>query len=263
MGKRASIRKDRTQRIQPGIGKAVVITLAVLILISITGVGVRFFSKGPATDPPTQQDANQPIIDDKQAIIEKYNKSEFVEVIPSLEKYLSRNPNDQEVRELLASAYLLSGNGARSVKEYQTILKSKPDDADTLYKIGVVLQHMDRGNEAITYLNQAVQAAPDVILFHSELARANSRAKFYREAIEEWKIVLNLLPPADKARASALAEIANIYILQGEFALAKEAIVNGLKIEPASDALIELEKKLGGQIQVEPAPSLEETTGGN
>ncbi|MBS3909782.1 MAG: hypothetical protein KGZ93_09190 [Actinobacteria bacterium] len=263
MGKRASIRKDRTQRIQPGIGKAVVITLAVLILISLLGVGVRFFSKGPATDLAPQQNADQPIIDGKQAIIEKYNKGEFVEVIPSLEKYLSGNPNDQEVRELLASAYLLSGNGARSVQEYQTILKSKPGDADTLYKIGVVLQHMDRGNEAITYLNQAVKAAPDVILFHSELARANTRAKFYREAIEEWKIVLNLLPPADKARASALAEVANVHILQGEFALAKEAIANGLKIEPASDALLELEKKLGGQIQVEPAPSLEETAGGN
>ena len=263
MGKRASIRKDRTERIQPGIGKAVVITLAILLLISIIGVGVRFFSKGPATDSSTRQNADQPIIDDKQAIIEKYNKGEFAAAIPSLEKYLSKNPSDQEIREFLASAYLLSGNGARSVKEYQTILKAKPGDADTLYKIGVVLQHMDRGNEAITYLNQAVQAAPDVILFHSELARANARAKFYREAVEEWKIVLNLLPPADKARASALAEIANIYILRGEFAPAKEAIANGLEIEPSSDALLELEKKLGGQIQGEPAPSLEETTGAN
>jgi len=261
LGKRVTNRKGRTQGIRFSAGKAVLITVAILVVISVIGVAVRFWSKGPAG--PAKQVVSQPIINDKQEIIEKYNKGEFNEVVPSLEKYLARNPDDQQVRELLASGYLLSGNTTQSLKEYQAILKTKPDDAETLYKIGVILQHMDRTNEAITYLNKAVQASPDIILFHSELARANARAKFYKEAVEEWKIVLNLLPPADMARASTLAEIAESYVQQGEFALAKEAIANGLKIDPSNESLKELEKKLGGEIQGQPTPGPEATSGEN
>jgi hypothetical protein len=88
-----------------------------------------------------------------------------------------------------------------------------------------------------------------VILFHSELARADTRSKYYSNAIDEWKKVLNLLPPADKLRSSVLAEVANVFILQNDFVQAKGVIATGLSIDPNNEALKALESRTGGQIQ--------------
>lgn len=252
MGRRATSDRKRgiIQSIGASISKALWVALAIIFIIAAIGFVTQVWPKGTgAVKKPVQNKASQSVKDSKKEITEAYSKGDFKTVVPKLEKYISDNPNDQEMREILAASYLLIGDNKRSLEEHQIILKAKPNDPETLYRIGVVLQHMDRTNEAITYLSRAAQAAPNIILFHSELARANSKAKYYAEAVEEWKIVLNLLPPADKARASAIAEIANNYILQNELTLAKEAIENGLAIDPTNEALKELESKVGEQTE--------------
>jgi len=259
----SSQKHSKFQSIGANMGKALWISLAVVFIILAIGFTIKVWPKGAPVENKDSNNASQAVKVDKKEIIEAYGKGDFKAVIPSLEKYLSRNPDDQEMREILASSYLLTGDKKHAFKEYEAILEAKPNDPETLYKIGIVLQHMDRTNEAITYLVRATQAAPNVILFRSELARANTKAKYYAEAIEEWKIVLNLLPAADKARASIFAEIANVYILQNEFLQAKEAIANGLALDPTNEALKTLEAKIGGQIQPAPPPGPGVGTGEN
>lgn len=254
MGKRAASRKASTfQNINMDINlqKTLLITLAVLLVAIAIGLGLYFWPKTVGQD---QADKNiqKPEITSKKAIIEEYNKSNYKNVIPGAENYLKSNKDDLKMREILASSYLLTGNSKKSLAEYQLILESKPSDAETLYKIGILQQRMGKQSEALSYLSRAVRAAPNVILFHAELARVSANSNYYPNAVEEWKSVLNLLPPADKARATVLAEIANLYILQDDLIQAKGIIATGLALDPSNETLRALEAKTGGPAQATP-----------
>ncbi|HZD60268.1 MAG TPA: tetratricopeptide repeat protein [Anaerolineae bacterium] len=253
LGRHAASRKRGIiQSIGSNVSKALWISLTVVFVISAAGLVVQVWSKGADDKKQVQSGASRSAEMSKREILEGYARGDYKTIVPDLEEFISHNPNDQEMREILASSYLLTGNSERSLKEYQAILKAKPNDPETLYKTGVVLQYMGRTNEAIDYLGRATRAAPSIVPFHAELARANSSAKHYAEAVEEWKIVLNLLPLDDTSRASAIAEIANNYMLQGELVLAKEAVTNGLAVDPDNEALKELESKIGEQTETTP-----------
>jgi len=250
LGRHAADRKQSTVRTMDiRVSKYIWISLAVALTVCTVGLGIYLWPKGAPTDNGAQTQVAEKNDLSRKQIIDTYNKGDYKAVIPSLESFLAANKNDAQMREILASSYLLSGDNKRAGDEYQLLLKTKPNDAELLYKVGILLERTGRQNEAITYLNRAAQAAPNVILFHSEVARADTRAKYYDNAIDEWKKVLNLLPPADKLRSSVLAELANIYILQNDFVQAKGIIATGLSIDPNNETLKALESRTGGQIQ--------------
>lgn len=251
LGRHAADRKQSAVKL-PDINvdyKYIWISLAVVLTLCIIGLGIYLWPKGKAVDTGAQTQVVEKNDLNRKQIIDTYNKGDYKAVIPSLESFLAVNKNDATMREMLASSYLLLGDNKRASDEYEVLLKAKPDDAELLYKMGIVLERTNRHNEAVTYLNRAAQAAPNVILFHSELARADARGKYYDNAIDEWKKVLNLLPPADRLRSNVLAELANIYILQNDFAQAKGIIATGLSIDPNNEALKALESRTGDQAQ--------------
>lgn len=265
LGRHAAGNKKRgiAQIMSAGVSKGLWISLAVIFIISMVGFAIQAWPNGTVAKKPSENPSSQPIKMNKSKLIDAYNRGDFKTIAPSLERFVSDHPDDQEMREMLASTYLLTGNEKRSLEEYRAILKANPSEPGTLYRIGIVLLHMDRTDEAISYLNRATKAAPNIIIFHSELARANFKGKYYSEAIDEWKIVLNLLPTGDKTGASVFAEIANNYILQNDFVQAKEAIASGLDIDPANEGLKVLESKIGGHIQANPASVPGVGIGGN
>lgn len=255
MGKRAASRKASTfqnMNMDINIQKTLLITLVALLIVAAAGLGIYFWPKTAGKDQSNKSIQSRELTS-REAIVKEYNKSNYKIVIPNAENYLKSNEKDLKMREILASSYLLTGNEKKSLAEYQQILESKPGDAETLYKIGVLLQRMGKQSEALSYLSRAVRAAPNVILFHAELARASANSNYYPNAIEEWKSVLNLLPPADKARATVLAEIANLYILQNDIVQAKGIIATGLSLDPDNETLRALDAKTGGPAQTAPA----------
>ncbi|WP_461373956.1 tetratricopeptide repeat protein [Candidatus Aquicultor sp.] len=264
LGRHAADRKQGTVKdMDIRVSRYTWISLAVVLAICTIGLGIYLWPKGAPTDNGAQTQVTEKNDLDRKQIIDTYNKGDYKAVIPSLESFLAANKNDAQMREMLASSYLLSGDNKRASDEYQLLLKTKPNDAELLYKTGILLERMGRQNEAITYLNRAAQTAPNVILFHSEVARADTRAKYYDNAIDEWKKVLGLLPPADKLRSSVLAELANIYILQNDFVQAKGIIATGLSIDPNNETLKALESRTGGQIQgLSPSSSSSSTNTG-
>lgn len=228
--------------------RVLLVLLAVFAAALVIVPMVILWPKGHRGNTPQKQAATVEITNPSQ-ITDAYNKGNYKEVIPGLEKYIRANKNDLKMRELLASSYFLTGDSQKALNEYQDILKAKNEDPDTLYKIGVVLEHMGREKESIEYLSRAVHASPNTLLFRIELARASAKGKYYANAVDEWKSVLNLLPADDKARADVLAEIANIYITQNNYTQAKEIIATGLAINPNNQTLRDLEAKIGAQIQ--------------
>lgn len=234
------------------------IGLAAALVVALVGLAV-FFWLGASTDGTPDQGLSREDQITKSQLTESYDRGEYKAIIPRLEEFLAEN-NDSKVREMLATSYLLTGSNKQALDEYQTLLKERPKDAELLYKIGILLEHTNRQNEAITYLGRAVQAAPNVALFHAELARLNTRAKFYANALDQWKMVLNLLPANDRSRADVLAEMANIYILQNDFTQAKGVIVTGLNLDPQNKALLALKDRVEGRNFATPAPSGESTS---
>ena len=228
-----------------------ILLMALIIIIAISS-GVYLLLKSFSIKNHSQaSQAAQEKINERQ-IIETFNKGDYKTVIAKLEKYLVENKAsaskaNNKLREILASSYLMVGDSQKAMSQYQDMLKADPNNPETLYRIGVLLQLLGQQNEAIGYLSRATEAAPDVILFHVELARANAKAKNYNNSIEQWKAVLNLLPPADKSRASILAEMANIYILQRDLVQAQGIIATGLALDPDNEALKALESKISRQ----------------
>jgi tetratricopeptide (TPR) repeat protein len=230
------MRKDSKSRIKSIIAFAVIAVIVVGVIVYFVWPRTPLLS-GNTTDDNGELTVTQ--------ITNLYNEGKFGLAAPALSKYLASNPNDITMRDMLASSYLLIGKNKEAISEYKTLLKTKPDDADILYKIGVTLQRMGRRHEAIVYLSRASTASPKTILFRIELARANTKAKLYNNAIEEWKSILDLLPENDQTRVNIIAELANIYLIQANFNEAQKVLEQGLAIDPENTTLKALELKSG------------------
>jgi tetratricopeptide (TPR) repeat protein len=178
-----------------------------------------------------------------------YDEGKFEPATKALIKYVASNPSDQNMREMLASSYLMTGKNNEAIGEYETLLKAKPNDADILYKIGVIKQKADQQQDAIAYLKRASEASPSTMLFKIELARASTKAKQYDDAIKEWNAAMDLLQQNDKARVDIIAELANIYLIQTNFTQAQSVLESGLQIDPENTELKALVIKSGGMLR--------------
>ncbi|HEY3375433.1 MAG TPA: tetratricopeptide repeat protein [Candidatus Aquicultor sp.] len=235
-------------------GKIIAIMAVVAIVVLAIGAGIIYLITAPA--PSKKQIAavsKQDQITETQ-LIETYNKGDYKAVIPRMEMFTAAHKDNIKIRDMLASAYLLTGQIKQALDEYEAILKAKPNDAETLYKMGVLLEQTGRRNEAITTLDQATKAAPNVALFHAALARVDTKAKFYSQALDQWRAVLNLLPSNDTSRADVFAEMANIYILQNDVTQARGVIVTGLSLDPNNSTLKTLKATVDNQNTSTPAP---------
>jgi tetratricopeptide (TPR) repeat protein len=218
------------------------IIYALIAIAAIAAIVYFVWPKTPSIDNNSQTDGGELTV---TQITTLYNSGDFDKASTALAKYLASNPNDLAMRDMLASSYMLVGKNKEAISEYETLLKSKQNDADILYKIGVIKQRLGKQQEAIAFLQQASEAAPDVLLIKIELARANTEAKVYDNAIEAWKASLKLLPENDKARVGIIAELANIYLIKADFEKAKDVLEEGLAIDPDNATLKSLEIKSG------------------
>ena len=188
----------------------------------------------------------------KEELKNAYRKGEFKDLIPKLDAYLVDHKYDYEARSMLASALVITGNASRAVKEYQSLVDAKPDNADVLYQAGVAMGQLGRMKDAIEYLGRATKASPNVTLYHSELARLLAKDKQYDAALAEWQQVLSQTPADDRYRATVYAEMASIYVAKGQAGAAKEIVDSGLQIDPQNDYL----KAISDQIAAsQPAPA--------
>ncbi len=236
--------------------KVVVAVVAVLLVAGAGGVAFYLRSgKGKALTLPKAIGAKPAVKKtvSKAEIKRLIEQDKFEKAVGLLETFLKEHPGDVEAKELLASAYVITGDPGNATKLYREILETNPRDAETLYRLGMLYQQSGTLGEAVKYLRQASDNEPTVLLYVSELAKALARADRVPEAINQWNKALTLLSATDVYRASVYAEIADLYLRQNQPAQAATAIASGLRIEPGNERLKSLQAK--AQIPARPAVS--------
>lgn len=74
--------------------------------------------------------------------------------------WLKENPEDRTIRLLLATEYQASGKVAESIREYETLTRQNPDDADILNNLALAYQ-ANKDSRAVSTAEKAFELDPD------------------------------------------------------------------------------------------------------
>jgi tetratricopeptide (TPR) repeat protein len=151
----------------------------------------------------------------------------------ALEEACKKNPKDVQAAFDLGNLYYDQGNREEAEKTFRKVLELKPDHVRALVNLGVVLNEggksqdglaqlekalavkpndsevlavkgqilyaLKRYNEAVDLYKQAIQINSKSQKGHYWLGVAFADAGIYREAIKEWKIVVDIDPDSPDA----------------------------------------------------------------
>ncbi len=165
-----------------------------------------------------------------------YNKGKHKKALPKLTKYLRTNPDDIEARGMLAGSYMLSGELEKAIEQYESILKIDSDDADTRYKLGILLRQVGRVDQAVIELKRAAKQKPSQ-QFLSELAKTYAQKDRLKEAVSSWNKALEFTAGNTNARVSIYTDMGDAYMRMESRGKAKEAYRSGLDLDPNNDYL--------------------------
>lgn len=207
--------------------------IAIIAAAAILAV-VVFVRLGTGSGEKVSQEV---VVPTKAEVRDLYDKGEFKAALPELTRLAQEHPKDTEILTMLASALWLDGQGEQALEQYQEILKLTPDDADTRYRLGILLRQSNKLNEAVKELEKAARARPGSALFLSELAKAYAKQGRYQEAVDNWQGVVNLGPAGSSAQVTAYIELGDALALSGEKEAARQAYEAGLAIKPDHDYL--------------------------
>jgi len=77
-----------------------------------------------------------------------------------LHDWLQKNPQDTNIRLLLASEYLTAGDSAKAMQEYETLTAQKPGDSDILNNLALTY-HLLKSPKAVATAEKALSLKPD------------------------------------------------------------------------------------------------------
>ena len=78
------------------------------------------------------------------------------QVVTMMEKFIKRNPNANDVRAAYARVLVNRKDYPAARREFETLLKVQPDNAATLYALGILATQMDDARGAETYFTRFV-----------------------------------------------------------------------------------------------------------
>jgi len=90
--------------------------------------------------------------------------------------------------------YFRQGQLGKAISEWQTILRTDPDNAEAHYYLGVVYGMQGRVGEAIHEYETALRINPDHAKAHCNLGEAYMVQDRWNEAVREFKVALRLNP---------------------------------------------------------------------
>jgi tetratricopeptide (TPR) repeat protein len=141
---------------------------------------------------------------------------------------IENDPEDFESHYNLGAVLQSQGRVDEAVKQYEMALKIRPKDATANNAMGGALLAEGKQNQAVVFLRMATQASPAYFDAHYNLGNALASAGDFAGAEEEFGAAVRLRPEDANAHAnfgSALAEL-------GKLADAKAEYERALKIDP-------------------------------
>ncbi|MBM7115670.1 tetratricopeptide repeat protein [Archangium primigenium] len=134
-----------------------------------------------------------------------------------------------------ASAHLLQGDvrmaqgrPAEAETEYREVLRQLPNDVGAQISVGMALQRQGRNEEAIAFLEGAVQSGANSLELWSTLGSVNRRAGRYARAVEVHRRVVEMAPQ----RALGHVLLGADHFATGQWDLTIDDYAQALKLEP-------------------------------
>lgn len=137
--------------------------------------------------------------------IDKYKADEVNGSIELFNKAISLEPEFYEANYNLAQILMSVGRYEEAIKPLETILKSKPNDGETLYNLGKIQYKRGYLSKSFDYLNKIKESAPQ---YDSAKILLNKIEKRQEELNLELKISehKNIVDSSGKAKSEELAE---------------------------------------------------------
>lgn len=119
-------------------------------------------------------------------------------VISALKRALRAEPDSRSLRLLLGNAYDRAGLQREAFEEYQTILKSHPDDPKALNNVGNLYMRSGQTAQALLHYARAVERSSATAAFYHNLYLAQSEAIRPADAEASLKRVQEIDPDLAK-----------------------------------------------------------------
>jgi predicted Zn-dependent protease len=100
-----------------------------------------------------------------QAAMDRWRANDPFTCEAQLRGIVRRNPQHLEARQALADLMLDRGDAAAAERELRELLTVAPDNPQTHHSLGLLLQSLDRDEEAAPFLLRAAELAPDNTLY--------------------------------------------------------------------------------------------------
>lgn len=163
------------------------------------------------------------ILNSSLVLSEDAKKLPIIDKIDSLQKQLSLNPQQVDIRLELAQIYLNIENYRSGSIEYQHIIKTESVSPHNLkafiqayYGLGLSYAGLEKYDDAIAAYQKALQYDPHYAHIHAAIGAALSQLHRYNEALKAYKTASDILPED----AMILYQIGNIYGKLGNTSMA-------------------------------------------
>ncbi len=216
--------------------------LAILFVGLAVGLFIVWQYQG--SNRKTEPENNVSRKSQRKEIQDLYEKQKFDDVIPKLQSQLKSEPQNQQLRSLLASSFWRTGKIDESFREYKKILKLDPSNGETLYLLSILAGQLKKPKQELDYTKKATTAKPESAQFKVKLARLYSQNSKHEEAIEIWKKLINEFDDTQVDKDELYFELAKVFIEVGDESQAREAIQAGLEKDPNSKNLLALQDSL-------------------
>jgi len=128
----------------------------------------------------------------------KYNENRFEEAVQAFQQALQLDPRNVKAEDNLGLAYAGLGRAEDAIGAYHTAMDWQKDAPERnpgpFIDLGSLLLDLNRSEEAIAYLRQAIELAPQVSKAHELLGKAYARLERFPEAQVELEQAVALAP---------------------------------------------------------------------
>ena len=144
------------------------------------------------------------------------------------------SPGDPQIQRQLAISLKFSQDYGGALPVFQDLLRRSPGSAELNYLVGDTLLDLQRAQEAIPFLKQALERDPKLLPAHKSLARAELAAGNPSGAIPHLKLAL-----ATDENGSLHYQLAKAYQMNGQPQLAQQILAGYQKIQGSVAAMRE------------------------
>jgi len=172
--------------------------------------------------------------------VELVHEGKNAEAAAEFERASAILPEHADTHQNLAILHAKMENRRRSIEEYVTLTKLRPDDAQAFHDLGTMLFHENRLADAVRALERALELAPDYVEAWINLGAVRTQEAAHEAAVLCFKTAIEIDPEC----APAWFNLGQVEYLRNHHKDARAAYEQALKLQPDHAGAKEGLKKL-------------------